>query len=96
MRKMRFYNVRNSDDSSSRFHQTTEKSDGRGGLSILKILTIANVLMGLASIVAGCYVAIESRDNSGLYVLIGIGSGLFIFTLASVTAACAKYINKRD
>lgn len=64
--------------------------------SPLRWLTICNVLVGIAVIIAGCVIAADSRDNTATWIIGSVASAMFYFTLATVTEACAKYLNKKD
>lgn len=63
-------------------------------LSMIGLLIVVQCLMGVACIVGGGIMAANTYHDGPVYVIGGLVSGVFMFTLAVVTAACKKYLSK--
>lgn len=59
---------------------------------LIKLLILVQILMGIICIIGGGLVS--PHGESATYIISGILAGLFLFTLAVITAACRKYLDK--
>lgn len=71
------------------------KKEERDSPDVYDIITIGNVLMGIAAIIIGLVLMSDSYHSKALYFFGGVGAGLMWFTFAAVSAACGKYLRKR-
>ncbi|MBD5381904.1 hypothetical protein [Clavibacter sp.] len=62
--------------------------------SLITLLIVVQVLMGMACIIGGFIMAAKSRDDGAVVFICGVLASVFMFTLAVVTAACKKILDK--
>ena len=67
---------------------------GGESLSLIGLLIVVQIIMGIVCIIGGCIIASPFHYDGTPYIIGGLISGMFMFTLAVITVACKKYLSK--
>ena len=72
----------------------TPNPNQQNNTASITLLIVVQVLMGMGCIIGGGIMAANTYRDGAVYVIAGLIAGVFMFTLAVVTSACKKYLDK--